>query len=294
MSPKLRGSLMLLLTAVIWGVAFVAQSDGMNYVGPFTYGGIRMLVGAIVLVPVTLVFRRLRPYKRYSTRKTVIAGICSGLVLFCASSIQQIAIAYTTAGKAGFITALYIVIVPIIQLILYRSAPKSIWLCALIAIAGFYFLCIKDGFSVSRGDLLMLLCAVFFACHIITIDHFIEDEVDGVMMSCVQFWVAGTLGIIFMFIFEEPDINSILAAKGTILYAGLMSSGAAYTLQILGQGITPPTVATMLMSLESVFAALSGALILGEKLTIRELFGCILVFAAVILAQITIPNKQEK
>lgn len=287
---------MLLATALIWGLAFVAQSDGMNYVGPFTYNATRTLLGGFVLIPVIALLKALdkhgksdeAPQKKAPLRTTIIGGICCGIVFFIAGSLQQIGITMTTVGKAGFITALYIVIVPLIGVILYRKTSLKIWLCAAVAVAGFYLLCINEGFSVSSGDLLVLLCAVFFAVHITVIDRFNAKNTDGTLMSCIQFFTAGIMMLVCMFIFEKPDIDAIMAAWLPILYGGVMSCGVAYTLQILGQRHTEPTVATLIMSLESVFAALFGWLLLHETLSLKELAGCALVFVAVIFAQIDI------
>lgn len=296
MSKKMRGNLLLLFTALIWGTAFVAQSEGMAYVEPFTYNAMRTLLGGAVLIPVIAVFRGAGRRKRTTAeaaaplRTTVIGGMLCGGMLFIASSFQQSGISMTTAGKAGFITALYIVIVPVLQIALKRRTGAKIWFCVLVAAVGFWLLCIKEGFTVGKGDLLVLCCAVFFAMHILVVDHFNEKNADGMLMSCIQFWTAGILMTICMFLFETPRWEAILDAKYTILYAGVMSSGVAYTLQILGQRDTDPTSATLLMSLESVFAALSGWLLLHEALSGKELCGCILVFAAVILAQISLPH----
>lgn len=302
MSRKMRGNLMLLITALIWGTAFVAQSAGMNYVEPFTYNGVRTLIGGLVLIPVILLFDRLKPLsqrptpeeKKRISRNSAIGGVFCGILLAVASSLQQYGISMTTAGKAGFITALYIVIVPLMGVFIHKKIPKIIWLCVAIAVAGFYLLCVKEGFTVSLGDLLVLCCAFFFSLHIMCIDHFGAKEVDGVRMSCVQFLVAGLLCMIPMAIFETPTWENLWAARVTILYTGVMSCGVAYTLQILGQRDTDPTTATLLMSLESVFAALSGWVILHESLSVKELFGCVLVFAAVILAQIPLPAAKKK
>ncbi len=300
MSKKLRGNLLLLLTALIWGTAFVAQSEGMAYVEPFTYNAMRTLLGGAVLIPVIAVFRGVGRRKQTAAepqaplRTTVIGGILCGIMLFIASSFQQSGISMTTAGKAGFITALYIVIVPVLQIALKRKPEAKIWFCVLLAAVGFWLLCIKEGFTVGKGDLLVLCCAVFFAMHILVIDHFNAKHTDGMLMSCIQFWTAGILMTICMFLFETPRLEAILDAKYTILYAGVMSSGVAYTLQILGQRDTDPTSATLLMSLESVFAALSGCLLLNEALSGKELGGCVLVFAAVILAQISLPYRTSK
>lgn len=299
MIKKLRGSIMLLITALIWGTAFVAQSEGMNYVQPFTYNAVRTLLGGVVLIPIIIAFKKLTskddpPSESTNSKKdTVTGGICCGILLFAASSFQQSGIKYTTAGKAGFITALYIVIVPLLGIFFGRKTALKTWLCAGIAVIGFYLLCINGGFSVSKGDLLVLVCAVFFAMHIMVIDHFNAKKADGMVMSCIQFFTAGLLMIPCMFMFESPDISSIISARNSILYAGIMSSGIAYTLQIIGQRYTAPTVATLLMSLESVFAALSGWLILSEKLSTKEFIGCVVVFAAVILAQLDIKTKSH-
>lgn len=302
MSKKMRGNLMLLLTAIIWGTAFVAQSAGMDHVQPFTYNGIRTLIGGLVLIPVILFFDKIKPEsqrlspeeQKVVNKNSLIGGICCGIVLCVASSFQQFGVSMTTAGKAGFITALYIVIVPLMGVFIKKKIPKIIWLCVAIAVAGFYLLCVKEGFSVGTGDLLVLCCAFFFSIHIMMIDHFTAGKVDGVRMSCVQFLVAGVLAIICMFMFEEPVMARIWDARVPILYAGVMSCGVAYTLQILGQKDTDPTTATLLMSLESVFAALSGWVLLHESLSLKELIGCLLVFIAVILAQIPLPVKSKK
>lgn len=297
---NIKGSIMLLITAMIWGTAFVAQSEGMNYVEPFTYNAMRTLLGGLVLIPVILIFRAAEksshtPVKAFSVKETAVGGICCGVVLFIASAFQQAGIAQTTAGKAGFITALYIVIVPLLGIFMGRRIPLRMWLFVAIAVAGFRLLCIKDDSGISRGDLLVLICAVFFAVHIMVIDRFNGKSTDAMLMSCIQFFTAGILHFICMLIFEEPSVRAVFNAGYTILYAGIMSCGVAYTLQVVGQRYTAPTVATLLMSLESVFAALSGWLILHEKLSISELLGCVLVFAAVILAQLwgsPFPEKQ--
>ena len=297
MIKKFKGSIMLLITALIWGTAFVAQSEGMNYVGPFTYNALRTLLGGFVLILVMLLFRlfdkKSGRANDYSLKNTVKGGLCCGAVLFIASSLQQAGIVYTTAGKAGFVTALYIVIVPVIGLFLHRKMPLKMWLFIAVALVGFRLLCIKDGFSVSTGDMLVFIGAVFFAVHITVIDHFNKMETDSILMSCIQFFTAGLLMLICMFIFEKPVASDIADAGGTILYTGIMSCGAAYTLQILGQKYTNPTLATLLMSLESVFAALSGWLILNEQLSTREFFGCVLIFAAVLLAQLAGTDKPK-
>lgn len=302
MSKKTRGNLLLLLTAVIWGSAFVAQSAGMEYVQPFTYNGIRTVLGGLVLIPVVLLTRKLRPADQRPApqtqqaidRSSIRAGLICGIFLCIASNFQQYGVSMTTAGKAGFITALYIVIVPLLGIFIKRKIPKITWVCVGIAVVGFYLLCVKEGFSVSTGDLLVLCCAFFFSLHIMAIDRFTAGQVDGVLLSCVQFLTAGILSLLLMAVFDTPVWADIWNAKWTILYAGILSCGAGYTLQILGQRDTDPTVATLIMSLESVFAVLSGWLILHEQLSLKELLGCVLVFAAVILAQIPLPAGNRK
>lgn len=296
MSKQLRGSLMLLLTALIWGTAFVAQSAGMDYVGPFTFGAVRTLVGALVLIPVTLLFWKKRTpegEKPYSIKNSVIGGVACGLVYTAASNLQQYGISQTTAGKAGFITALYIVIVPLLGIFLGKKIPPIVWGCIAAAVLGFYLLCMNERFQISAGDFLVLLCAFFFSLHIIVIDHFAAKNVNGVLMSCVQFFTAGIITLVPMFLFEQPTLSALWDARLTLFYTGVMSCGIAYTLQIIAQKDTDPTIATLLMSLESVFAALSGALLLHETMTGREIVGCILVFAAVIFAQIPLPKRRK-
>ena len=217
MREQTKGSLMLLVTSLIWGTAFVAQSEGMNYVQPFTYNAIRTLIGGITLIPVVILFRSISRHsgerKEFSRKNTVIGGICCGVLLFVASSFQQSGIARTTAGKAGFITALYIVIVPLLSVFMGKRPPARSWIFVGIAAVGFWLLCMKDGLTISGGDLLVLVSAFVFALHIIVIDRFNLMQTDGVMMSCIQFFTAGTLMLICMFIFEKPQFRSIIAAE---------------------------------------------------------------------------------
>ena len=297
MSKKMQGNIMLLITAMIWGSAFVAQSKGMEFIGPFTFNVVRNFVGGIVLLPVVAIFSKNSGLsieeKKLLDKNTLIGGICCGVVLFIASSFQQYGLVHTTAGKAGFITALYIIIVPLLGMFMGKKVPKIVWGCVALAICGFWLLCIKEGFTVGLGDFMVLICALFYSLHIITIDKF-GPKANCVKMSCIQFWVAGIISIIPMVLLEEPEMGAIMDAKWTILYAGVLSSGVAYTLQIIAQKYTEPTVATLLMSLESVFAALSGWIILHEVMMPKEFIGCILVFIAVILAQIPLPVKVKK
>lgn len=287
---------MLLLAAFIWGSAFVAQSVGMDYVEPFTFNCVRSIVGGLVLIPCIYLLGKMRsseetPEIKQTDQKTlVIGGVSCGVILCLASNAQQIGIQYTSVGKAGFITALYIVIVPILGIFLKRRCGWKVWVSVMIALIGFYLLCMVGGFSLERGDIWLLCCAVLFSFHILVIDHF-SPMVDGVKMSCIQFFTCGILSGMAMLVTENPDISNILAAWGPILYAGVLSSGVAYTLQIVGQKNYNPTVATLLLSLESVFSVLTGWAVLHQKLSTRELCGCVLIFIAVILAQL--PDKKE-
>ena len=296
-TSTLKNSLLLLLTATIWGVAFVAQSVSMDYIGGFTFNAVRNIIGAITLIPVILIFSKQdpaadqNPADRQKARKTLITGgICCGILLCLASNFQQFGIKYTTVGKAGFITACYIIIVPIIGIFLKKKCSPFIWIAVLLSLGGLYLLCISpgEGFSIGKGDTLVLICAVLFSFHILTVDHF-SPLVDGVKMSCIQFLVCGILSGIPALIFENPNITNILQAWIPILYAGILSCGVAYTLQIVGQKGMNPTVASLIMSLESCISVIAGWLILGQNLSGREIFGCVLMFGAIMLAQL--PQK---
>ncbi len=292
---QLKNSLLLLLTATIWGVAFVAQSVGMDHVGPFTFNMVRSIIGGLVLIPCIFLLNKINPPKdnsespeeRSRSRKTLmIGGICCGILLCLASNFQQMGIKYTTVGRAGFITACYIVIVPILGLLFFKKKCRStIWVAVVLALVGLYLLCMTDGFGVGKGDLLVMVCAVLFSFHILVIDHF-SPLVDGVKMSCIQFFVCAILSGIPAFLFETPNLSDILLAWAPILYTGVLSCGVAYTLQIVGQKNMNPTVASLILSMESCISVLAGWAILGQKLTIRELGGCVLMFAAIILAQL--------
>lgn len=288
---------MLLLAAFIWGSAFVAQSVGMDYVEPFTFNCVRSIIGGLVLIPCIYLLGRLKsPEERAAAVQTdkktlLIGGVSCGVILCLASNTQQIGIMYTSVGKAGFITALYIVIVPILGIFLKRHCGWKVWVSVVIALVGFYLLCMVGGFSLERGDVWLLACAVLFSFHILVIDHF-SPMVDGVKMSCIQFFTCGILSGVAMLVKETPDLKSILAAWLPILYAGVLSSGVAYTLQIVGQKNYNPTVATLLLSLESVFSVLTGWVVLHQKLSVRELSGCVLIFIAVLLAQL--PEREKK
>lgn len=293
---KLKNGGMLLLTAFIWGTAFVAQSVGMDHLGPFSFNGIRCLIGAVALLPCIWFLNRMNKdpetdgsEKEKSGKDLITGGVACGVLLFTASSLQQAGIQYTTAGKAGFITAFYIVIVPVLGIFLHKKIQWKVWMAVLLALVGLYFLCITESFSVGKGDALVFLCALVFSVHILVIDHF-SPKVDGVKMSCIQFFVSGILSFPFMFVLETPRFVSVAAAWMPLLYAGVLSCGVAYTLQILGQKNVNPAVASLILSMESCFSVLAGWIILGERLSFRESSGCILMFLAIILAQL--PDKK--
>lgn len=290
---RLKNGLMLFLTAFIWGTAFVAQSVGMDYLGPFTFNGIRSLIGGAALLPCIWIIQKMngKPDGTESKKDLITGGIACGILLFAASSLQQIGIQYTTAGKAGFITAFYIVIVPVLGILLHKKIGWKIWLAVVLAIVGLYFLCMTESFSIDKGDILVFLCALVFAVHILVIDHF-APKVNGVKMSCMQFFICGILSIPFMFTIETPTFTAVTGAWMPLLYAGVLSCGVAYTLQILGQKNANPAVASLILSLESCFSVLAGWVVLGEKLSVRESVGCAFMFAAIILAQL--PEKKGK
>ena len=296
----MKNSLLLFLTAFIWGVAFVAQSVGGDAVGCFTFNGVRSLIGALVLLPVISFLDKQKKkelgeeafLEQKGDKKTlIIGGICCGLMLCIASNFQQFGISFTTVGKAGFITAMYILIVPILGLFMKKKVGIKVWLGVVLATIGLYMLCMtSEKLSLSKGDLLVLVCAGFFSLHILIIDYF-SPKVDGVRLSCIQFLVCGVISMVTAFIFETPNVTAILSGWLPILYAGVLSCGVAYTLQIIGQKNMDPTVASLILSLESVFSVLAGWVILNQKLSIRELSGCGLMFLAIILAQL--PEKRK-
>lgn len=306
---QIRNSLLLVLTALIWGSAFVAQRKGGDVVGPFTFNGIRSFIGSAVLVPVILVLNRVKPSEKIpKTRaeKTVlwVGGACCGTILFLASSAQQLGMYMgTSAGKAGFLTACYILLVPILSLFLKKKCGWNIWVGMGITVIGLYLLCMTDSLRFQASDLMVLLCALLFAVHILVIDYF-SPLVDGVRLSCIQFLVCGILSLIPMFFVEmQHSLSGIvvwaqnlqsLDAWIPILYAGILSCGVGYTLQIIGQNGLNPTLASMLMSLESVFSVLAGWLILQEKMELRQLGGCALIFAAILLAQMPVDKFRKK
>lgn len=297
MKQQIKSSLILLLTATIWGVAFVAQSVGMEYIGPFTFNAIRCVLGGLVLIPVILVLKKKKETgaenQEKEDKKTLWAGgIACGVILCIASNLQQFGIMEASVGKSGFFTALYIVMIPVIGIFIGKRPGIKLWFCVALAVVGMYLLCMKDGsFTIERADIMLLLCALVFSVHILVVDYF-SPKVDGVKMSCIQFFVCGVLSAVGMLFTETPDISNIQAAWLPFLYAGLLSCGVGYTLQIVGQKGINPVIASLIMSLESVISALAGWVILGQVLSPKEILGCILMFVAIIITQIPIGNKK--
>lgn len=323
-NTSLKGVFLLLITAFIWGTSFVAQSMGMEKIEAFTFNGIRTVMGGLFLLPVILIKELLGRRSVISisdsstpdseetsdlynddtvigdtasftdtrqsifTKKALKYGIILGCLFCVASNFQQFAFYYSTAGKIAFVTALYMFFVPILGLFIKKKVPILTWLCVVCGFVGLYFLCITPDQlnGINKGDFLALICAFFYGIHILCVEKFAR-EVDGTLLSCLQFFVGGGISLILMFIFETPNISNILAAGKPLLYSGIMSCGIAYTLQIIGQKYTEATIASLLMCMESVFAVLSAAIILHEYLTGREILGCVIMFVAIIISQIS-------
>ncbi len=289
-----RNSFLLFLTACIWGMAFVSQSKGMEYMGPLTFNGIRSVIGALsLLVYLGIVCAAgVKKLRDVDWKNTLRAGLWCGILLTAASTFQQFGIAYTTVGKAGFITTLYIIFVPIAGIFFKRRAGAAVWIGAVMAAVGMYLLCMTEGFYPGTGDILVFICAVLFTAHIMVVDYF-ADKMDGVIVSCIQFATCGVVCSVGALIFEKPAMAEILPGWGALLYAGVMSCGVAYTLQLIGQRDVNPTVAALILSLESVIATVAGwaaytvgLLKMDQSLTGRQIAGCALVFGAVILVQL--------
>lgn len=300
MKTQLKGIIILLIVALIWGSSFVSQSLGMESVDGFTFNGIRTLLGAVVLLPFILVKSKIsdeksESRKKFLDKKTIIYGAILGVVFCIAGNFQQFAFYYSTSGKIAFITAMYMFFVPIIGLFLRKRIPFITWICVILGFVGLYFLCMKTASfgSINKGDILAFVCAIFFAIHILFVEKF-SPEVDGVKLSFVQFMVSGIISCILMFIFENPQIESIKSAALPIMYSGILSCGVAYTLQIVGQKYCEATIASILMCMESVFAAICGAIILHESLSSREILGCVIMFTAIILSQLKDVIQKKK
>ena len=294
---RVRQNVFPVLAAMIWGTSFVAQSVSADFIQPFTFNALRSAVATLFLLCLLTGMSAIRKRKGEggpaafgSGKDLVLGGIACGVALTLASNLQQKGLETTSSGKAGFITALYIVIVPVLGLFLKKKAPKVIWLGVLLAVAGLYCLCITEDFTITSGDFYILLCSFCYAVHILIIDHFTQ-RVDGVALSCGQFLVAAILSAFGMILMETPTWESIRICMWSILYVGVFSSGVAYTLQILAQKDSNPTVVSLLLSLESVFATLAGAIILHDQMSGKEYFGCVLMLVAVVLAQL--PEKKK-
>lgn len=294
----LRSSFLLFLAAFIWGVAFVAQSVGMDYMGPCTFNGARFLMGSAVLMPLAVWRRRKKRTEDQKGEETekegksaVAGGICCGTVLCFASLCQQVGILYTTVGKAGFITTLYIIIVPVMGIFLKKRISGKVWIGAALAAFGMYLLCMSEKLALSKGDTYVFICAVLFSIHILAVDYF-SPKADGVELSCIQFLTAGMISSGIALFVEKPVLQSFIDGIIPLAYAGVMSCGVAYTLQVVGQKDTDPTIASLILSMESVISMLAGWVILDQALSRRELLGCALVFGAVILVQL--PDRKKK
>ena len=301
MRGQARSNLLLLMTAIIWGSAFIAQSKGADVIGPFTFNTVRYALAVVALLPVIYIFSRKRNSentvdqdipKANGTKTLIIGGIATGIALFTASSLQQYAMAFTTAAKAGFITTLYVILVPIVGIFLKKKIRPIIWFCALLAVIGLYLLSIKPGtFSISRGDFFVLLCALAFTGHILIIDYF-SPKTDGVKLSCIQFAVVSIASFVAMMMTETFVLSEVLDAIIPLLYTGVLSSSVGYTCQIIAQKKADPVISSLILSLESVFAAIFGALILRESMSGREITGCAIMFVAIIIAQL--PEKKNR
>lgn len=301
LTPAARGNLLLLLTAFIWGLAFVAQKEGGAEMGALTFNGVRSLLGGGMLLALLPLLDKTglahKPTTYEDKRALWIGGLLCGLALFAATNLQQVGLNFnqfglqeTTAGKGGFITALYIVLVPIFGLVIRRRTTLFTWLGVVLAMVGLYFLCMQGESGIVPGDLMVLACAPIFAIQILLVDHFVA-RADGVRLACIEFFTVGILNIPLMFLMEDPSLTTMLNCWQSVLYAGLLSSGVAYTLQIVAQKNTHPTTASLLMSLESVFAVLAGVVMLGDRPTEWEWIGSGVMFAAIVLAQLPSPKK---
>ena len=302
---KTIGSIMLLITSIIWGCAFVAQKVGMDYIGPFSFCGFRFLFSAFFLIIITICrdlifYKKLTLFKmeRQKRNKIFLGGILCGISLAIASNLQQYSIQETTAGKAGFITALYIVLVPILGIFIKKKVKIVEWISVVIAFISLILLCFQKGelggiFSIHSYDVGLLVCAIFFSIQILLIDYFAKDN-DCLMLSTIQFIVCAIVSCLLMIIFEKPQVDQVKNAMIPLLYAGIASGGIAYTLQFIGQKYTRPIVASIIMSLESVVSLLAGMIIINESLTSRELWGCALMFMAIIISQIPFDKFNKK
>lgn len=302
-NKRMLGNILLMITALIWGTAFVGQRVGMDYIEPITFGAARMALAALAVWLVALIIDKVNAGKptgmspeeeKTYKKNTVVGGIWCGLFLTAASSFQQMGLVYTTAGKGGFITAMYMLIVPIISALLFkRKNSWLVWVAVIMGVFGMYLLSIKDEFKLGKGDALVLVCAFLFSGHILCCDYFVQKG-DPIKISAMQFTVTAIISTVIALLVEEPSVEKIKSAAIPILYCGLMSGGLGFTLQIVAQKFTDPTVASLIMSLESVFAVMAGAILLHERMTTRELIGCAIMFLAIVLVQIPLPGKNKE
>lgn len=288
-SSRSRANLLLLLTAIIWGFAFVAQRSSMDHIGPFTFNAIRFLIGGLALVPLMLILDRRRaaaqaPVVAFGNRGLLIGGALAGSVIFAAATLQQMGITSTTAGKAGFITSLYVVLVPLLGLALGHRPPAAVWAGAVLATVGLYFLTIEGGWRMAWGDALVLAGAFLWAGHVLLIGH-LSPGTDPVKLAFLQFMACAALSALAAVLTETTSMDALRAALAPILYAGIMSVGVGYTLQVIAQGHARPADAAILLSLEAVFAVIGGLLLLGEQLSARALFGCALMLVGILISQ---------
>ncbi len=300
-NQKLKGNFLLFLTAFVWGTSFIAQSKGVEVIPPAAFNGVRSILGGVVLLPVIFIMDYIKK-KRGSEvgkwDKTLLkGGVICGAFLCVASTLQTAGMVYTSPGKAGFITALYMIIIPIVGIFTGKRPSKAVLAAVVIAVIGMYLMCINGDISINKGDVIIFACAFVFTGHILSVDYF-SPKVDGVKLACTQFFVCGILALVYSLLFEHPQAAPVWDARLSIMYSGIMSCGVAYTLQIVGQKYTDPTSASILMSLESVFSTLSTVVLVacgwhltGGSMTAREIWGCVLMFAAILLVQL--PEKSK-
>ncbi len=290
---KVISAFMLILTAMIWGFAFVAQRVGAESLGAFYFNGIRFALGSLSLIPVIFIFER-EKFDKAKFKRTLIAGLIGGVVLFVAAALQQFGIEITqSAGKSGFITGLYTVLVPIISFVIYKKRSSiGVWIGAVLAVSGLFLLCINESFSVGLGDVVLFIGAIFWAIHILVVDKFI-DGISPLKFAMLQFAVCAVLNLLCALCFENISLEALYAAHIPLLYGGLASVGVAYTLQIIAQKYSDPSLAAIVFSLESVFSAIGGALILHEEMSSRGYIGCVLIFGGIVISQLKPGKKKE-
>ncbi|KAA8668126.1 DMT family transporter [Clostridium sp. HV4-5-A1G] len=299
-NKRLSANILLLITSAIWGFAFVAQRVGAQYVGAFTFNGTRFALGSISLIPLIIYFNEKKKYSgnyknnvEINLKRSILPGALVGIVLFAGSTLQQIGLSYTTAGKASFITGLYMVFVPIISIFLKHKIEKSLWIGVVFAVVGLYLLSVNENFSISYGDLFEIIGAIFWAVHILMIDYF-SDKVNALKLCCAQFAVCSFLSLIMALIFENIILSDISQALVPILYGGLLSVGVAYTLQAIAQKNAKPSHAAIILSMESVFGAVGGVLLLGENMSGRGYTGCALILVGIIVSQLNSIQNEHK